>query len=198
MRRIGLTGGIATGKSTVSALLAERGATVVDADSIARDVVAPGQPALVEIADRFGPSVLDGQGRLDRGALAAVVFTAAGERRALERITHPRIVEVIGERVEAARCAGVRVVVIDVPLLLEQADPPEVDGVLLVDASEETQLRRLRERDGLDEAAARSRLAAQLPRDEKRRRATWIIDNDGDIAGTVRQVDRWWREHGHR
>lgn len=197
MRLIGLTGGIATGKSTVARLLAARGAVIVDADLLAREVVEPGSPALAEIAAGFGDSVLTAEGALDRAALGAVVFADPAERRRLEAITHPRIAALMGERIAAGLASTAPLVVADIPLLFEGDRVALVEGVLLVDAPEEVQLRRLMLRDGIDEAAARARVTAQMPLAEKRRRATWVIDNGGTEEGTAAQVAAWWeREVG--
>jgi len=192
MRVVGLTGGIATGKSTVARLLAGWGAAIVDADVVAREVVEPGQPALAEIAAEFGSSVLTPEGRLDRTALAAVVFASAERRRRLEEITHPRIVDRMRQQVVAALGERPPLVAVDIPLLLESGRAEWLDDVLLVYADPATQLRRLMERDGMDEAEARGRLAAQMPIDEKRRLATWVIDNSGTTAETEAQVAGWW------
>ncbi|MFN2451172.1 MAG: dephospho-CoA kinase [Candidatus Dormibacteria bacterium] len=193
MRVIGLTGGIASGKSTVAAMLAEHGAVVVDADRLAREVVAPGQPALAEVVATFGGQVLQPDGALDRTALGRLVFADDAARRRLEAITHPPVRTLMAQRVaEAVTCSGAPLVVADIPLLFEGGRGHEFSGVLLVAATEATQLRRLQERDGLDDAAARQRLAAQLPMEEKRRRATWVIDNDAALPATRAALDRWW------
>jgi dephospho-CoA kinase len=192
MRLIGVTGGIATGKSTVDRLLAAHGASVIDADELAREAVRPGEPALDEVAARFGREVLLPDGNLDRGRLGEVVFADPDARRDLERITHPRINELIGERIATALAGPAPLVAVDIPLLFESAREAMFEGVLLVYAPPEVQVRRLRERNGLDEAAALQRLAAQLPIDEKRDRATWIIDNSDGLDATSRAVDLWW------
>jgi len=195
MRLIGLTGGIASGKSTVDRMLAARGAAVVDADLLAREVVEPGQPALAEIAAEFGAGVLLPGGGLDRAALGAVVFADAERRERLNAITHPRVRALMGERVAAALAGGAPLVVVDVPLLFEGGLQAQFEGVLLVWVPAELQLHRLVERDGMAEAEARARLAAQMPIDEKRALATWVIDNSGSVEDTERQVAAWWREH---
>jgi dephospho-CoA kinase len=192
MRLIGVTGGIATGKSTVDAMLAARGAVVIDADELAREVVRPGEPALAEVAARFGQDMLQADGTLDRARLGAVVFADPDARRDLEGITHPRIAALTQGRVAAALAGTAPLVAVDIPLLYENGREPMFEGVLLVYAPEAVQLRRLRDRNGLDDAAAAQRLAAQLPIEEKRARATWVIDNSGDIEATARAVDRWW------
>ena len=194
MRLIGLTGGIATGKSEVAAMLAEHGATVVDADELAREVVRPGEPALADIASRFGVGVLTPDGTLDRERLGEIVFADASARRDLEGITHARIAALMQQRIADAAARETPVVVLDIPLLLERDLENTVDGVLLVHAPAGVQLARVASRDHLTDDAARQRLAAQLPIDEKRTRATWIIDNSSDLDSTRRQVDAWWRE----
>ncbi|MGA2282200.1 MAG: dephospho-CoA kinase [Candidatus Dormibacteria bacterium] len=196
MRIIGLTGGIATGKSTVAAMLAVHGAAVVDADQIAREVVEPGTPGLEAVVGAFGRGLLTPSGRLDRAGLANIVFADPASRRRLEALTHPLILSRIAERVAALVASGPPLIAVDVPLLFEgdrQSDFP--GGVLLVYADAATQLRRLRERGGLGEVAARQRLAAQLPIDRKRDLATWVIDNGGSRTDTERAVDLWWRDN---
>jgi dephospho-CoA kinase len=192
MRLIGLTGGIATGKSTVDRMLAARGATVIDADELAREAVRPGEPTLDRVVERFGEDILSPDGSLDRGRLGAIVFADAVARHDLERITHPRIIELTQERIAAALLGTAPLVVVDIPLLFENAREGMFEGVLLVYAPPDVQVRRLQERNHLDETAARQRLAAQLPIDDKRLRATWIIDNSGDEAAAQRAVDAWW------
>lgn len=193
MRLIGLTGGIATGKSTVASMLAARGAVVVDADAIAHDVLLPGAAAFDDVVERFGAAVLDGSGAIDRTVLGGLVFADPELRLELERITHPRINELMGERIAAAGQTATSLVVADIPLLFESGRDDAFDGTMLVYARPATQLLRIRERDGLDDIAAQRRLVAQLPIDEKRARATWIIDNEGSRESTAAQVDSWWR-----
>jgi dephospho-CoA kinase len=192
MRLIGVTGGIATGKSTVDRMLAAHGAVVIDADELARDVVRPGEPALDEVIARFGRGMIRPDGSLDRARLGDIVFADPGAREDLERITHPRIAELTGTRIAAALAGPAPLVAVDIPLLFENAREAIFEGVLLVYAPRELQIERLRERNGLDEAAALQRLAAQLPIDEKRDRATWVIDNSGDLDATSGAVERWW------
>lgn len=192
MRLIGVTGGIATGKSTVGRMLAAHGATVIDADELAREAVHPGEPTLDAVAARFGRDVILPDGSLDRARLGEIVFADPVARRDVEGITHPRILELTQERVAAALASAAPLVAVDIPLLFENAREAMFEGVLLVYAPPEVQLRRLRERNGLDDAAALQRLAAQLPIDEKRDRATWIIDNAAGLDATARAVDMWW------
>ena len=192
MRLIGLTGGIATGKSTVDRMLEAHGATVIDADELAREAVRPGEATLERVIERFGEDVSAADGSLDRGRLGKIVFADSDARHDLERITHPRIIELTQERIAGALAGAAPLVVVDIPLLFENAREGMFEGVLLVYAPPDVQVQRLRERNDLDETAARQRLAAQLPIDEKRARATWIIDNSGEDDATQRQVDAWW------
>jgi len=194
MRLIGLTGGIATGKSTVAGMLQSHGAVIVDLDVLAREVVQPGTPVLARIADRFGSDVVDADGALDRAALGAIVFADPGARLELERLTHPAVIELMQQQIGEAAARDAPVVVVDVPLLFETGREELFEGTLLVYAPPETQLRRMLARDGLDAADAQQRINAQLPIDDKRLRATWVIDNGGDIAATESQVQAWWGE----
>lgn len=192
MRIYGLTGGIASGKSTVSRMLRELGAPVLDADVIAREVVEPGTPGLAAVAARF-PNVLTPDGRLDRARLGARVFADASERAALNAIIHPLVGQRFLEKLQALEAQGVERAVYDVPLLIENGLQAGMDGVVLVWVPRSLQKARLMARDGLDEAAAEARLAAQLPLDEKRPHATWIVDNSGDLASTRTQVEQVWQ-----
>jgi len=193
MRVVGLTGGIASGKSTVSAMLRELGAQVIDADQVARDVVEPGTPGLQEVARRF-PGVVDASGRLDRAELGRRVFAEPTERRALEAIVHPRIREEVTRRLEALARSGEEVALYDAALLIENGLQKGMDGVIVVWAPESLQRARLAARDGLDEAAVTARLAAQLPLADKRAQATWVVDNGGSLDETRAQVGRIWAE----
>lgn len=192
MRLIGLTGGIASGKSTVSAILRELGASVLDADEIAREVVEPGTPALEDISRRF-PGVIGPDGRLDRARLGERIFQDPGERAALNAIVHPRIHQSVLEKTQALAARGVELVIYDAPLLIENRLHEGMDGVILVDAPPELQIARLKARNRLTRTQAEERLAAQLPMAEKRRHATWVIDNSGDPAKTREQVEALWR-----
>lgn len=194
----GLTGGIACGKSTVSRLLEKKGATIIDADVLAREVVAPGSDGLREIVSTFGPGVLTPEGALDRKALGAAVFGDEGKRRALNAITHPRIAALSAQRTQEAMARGDRVVIYDAPLLVENGLHHGMEQVLVVAATEATQLRRLRERDGLDEAAARARMASQMPVAQKRAVATQVFENDGTLAELEAQVEKFWAAHAPR
>jgi dephospho-CoA kinase len=193
-RIVALTGGVATGKSTVGRMLAARGATVVDADALVHRLEEPGQPTFDEIVARFGEGVLRADGSLDRGALGRLVFADRAARANLERITHPRVRALIAQQVAEAISATAPLVAVDIPLLFEAGDSSGFDGVLVVYAPESVQLQRLQTRSGLDAAEAGRRVAAQLAIDEKRDRATWVIDNSGSLEETEAQVSRWWSE----
>jgi len=190
-RLVGLTGGIASGKSAVAALLERRGAVVIDADALAHEVTAPGSPALEEICARFGAELVDADGALDRAALARQVFSDPGARTALEEITHPRIRLLSQARVSAALVSGAPLVVFCAPLFFERGLEAWIPEVIVVDVDQATQRRRLEARDGAESLA---RIASQLPLAEKRARATWIIDNSGSEEETQGQVEALWTE----
>jgi dephospho-CoA kinase len=183
--RIGLTGGIASGKSTVADMFADLGVPVIDTDVIARDVVRPGQPALEEIREAFGAGVIAADGTLDRSAMRAIVFGDDAARRRLEAILHPKIREITIEQAEAA---GGAYQVIVVPLLVESSLRAFVDRVLVVDCDEEIQVARLLERDTESEQQARKILAAQSTRDERLAIADDVIENEGSLEDTREQV----------
>ncbi|MDX1500632.1 MAG: dephospho-CoA kinase [Woeseiaceae bacterium] len=191
--RIGLTGGIASGKSTVADMFAALGVPVIDTDVIAREVVAPGEPALAEIRAEFGPGVFDVDGGLDRRALRGIVFAYPEKRRRLEAILHPRIRKVTLAR---AATAGGPYQLIVVPLLTSSSLRDEVDRVLVVDVEEDTQVARLLARDAESEAQARRILAAQASREERLAIADDVIDNNGSLEATearVRELDAAYR-----
>jgi dephospho-CoA kinase len=192
MRTIGLTGGIGTGKSTVAAMLRELGATVVDADEAARAVVEPGTPGLQMLLKEFGPEIVR-EGRLDRARLAEIAFADSEARRRLEAVTHPLVREWMGRRVLEAAERGDEVVVLDIPLLFESGREGEFDTVVVVAAPPDVQLERLVAK-GYSEAQARARIAAQLPLEDKVRRAGYVIDNSGDLESTREHVRRAWAE----
>ncbi len=194
MRLVGLTGGIASGKSTVSAMFAAEGAEIVDADLLAREVVSPGTPGLAEIVDAFGDEVLDESGALDRKRLGQIVFADADKRRTLEHITHPRIFQRFLARSEEARARALPALIYDAPLLFERELHRMMDVVVVVWVPRELQRARLMARDGLDREAALLRLAAQMPLDDKRALATHVIDNSGSLEQTRRQVAAVWRD----
>ena len=193
MRVVGLTGGICTGKSTVSALLRGMGVTVIDADEATRAVQAPGGEGLARLVGEFGPGILTAGGELDRPRLAAVAFSDPEARRRLNAIVHPLVRRWMGERQREAAERGDPVVVLDIPLLYESRGDAGFDTVILVYAPEEVQVRRLVEQRGMSEREARDRIAAQLPIEEKRRRAPHVIDNTGSLDDLRRAVERTWR-----
>lgn len=195
-RVIGLTGGIASGKSTVAAMLREAGAHIVDADVLARDVVAPGTAALAEIAQRFGPELLHADGTLDRKRLGALVFADPEARRALERITHPRIAAAGQEAIARLVARGVDPVIYEAALIVENKLHSWMNGLIVVAVPPAVQLQRLMARDGLDEDAARARLAAQLPLADKIAVADHVIDNSGSLEATRAQVQALWARLG--
>ncbi len=194
MKILGLTGGIGSGKSMVARMFAQLGAGVIDADQLARDVVEPGQPALEEIATAFGRDTLLPDGRLNRGKLAGIIFADPAARARLNAITHPRIRRRMDAEI-AARRSGSGVLVVDIPLLYENDRTGTVETVVVVWVSQKTQLRRLRERDGLTVEEARQRIAAQMPLDEKRARADLVVDNSGSRENTRRQVEAIYRRY---
>ncbi|MDQ1519398.1 MAG: dephospho-CoA kinase [Actinomycetota bacterium] len=188
---VGLTGGIGSGKSTVAAMLTARGAIVIDADAIAREVVEPGTPALAALVDRFGDDILQPDGTLDRAALARKAFVDDESRRALEAITHPAIgAEFLRRVAEAPKGA---VVVHDVPLLVESTRGFDYGAVIVVEAPREVRLQRLEAR-GIPRADAEARMAAQATDEERRAIAHWLVDNGGDLAGLEQQIDTIWPE----
>lgn len=191
MRRVGLTGGIGSGKSEVSRALAEHGAVVIDADLLAREVVAPGTDGLAEIARVFGPGVLDADGHLDRPALARRVFGDATARGQLEAIIHPRVRARAAELEAAA--AHDAVVVHDIPLLVETGQGAGFDVVVVVDISPDVQLDRLTHTRGMSGQEAQDRIAAQATREQRLAAADHVIDNSGTLTELREQVDALWR-----
>ncbi|TMA87294.1 MAG: dephospho-CoA kinase [Deltaproteobacteria bacterium] len=189
MRIWGLTGNIGSGKTTVGRMLSTRGIPVVDADQVAREVVEPGRPALREIASRF-PGALLPDGSLDRKALAARVFADPADREALNRIVHPRIAEEVAGRMAALAAAGEKIAVYEAALIVENGLQQGLDGLIVVSAPPETQIARLRLREGMSEGEARARIASQLTQVEKARHATVVIDNSGSEAELSEKVER--------
>jgi dephospho-CoA kinase len=195
--RLGLTGGLGSGKTRVAQTLQELGAAVVDADQLAREAVAPGTPGWRAVVEAFGGEYLCADGLLDRRKLSRLVFADEAARRRLEAIIHPVVRQLLRERVKALERAGAPVVVLEVPLLFEAGFADEVDKVVVVAAPEEVRLRRALARDRLTAKETRQRLAAQLPLGEKVRRADYVIDNSGPWEETRRQVERLWEEISH-
>ncbi|MDW8247459.1 MAG: dephospho-CoA kinase [Sandaracinaceae bacterium] len=189
MKVIGLTGGIASGKSTVARRFRELGVPVVDADMIARELVAPGSEALKEIVQHFGLEFLTPQGELNRAKLGEFVFSNDAARKKLESIIHPRIAQASIEKLAALSQKGFPYAIYEAALLVEGGRWKWLDGLIVVAASPEIQLARLRARDGLDEAQALARIRAQAPLEEKLKAATWVIWNDGDLDSLFVKVD---------
>jgi len=211
MKIVVLTGGIASGKSTVSRLLADLGVPVIDADLVAREIVEPGREAHGEILKAFGPGVLREDGTIDRERLGKIVFADRALREKLERITHPRIGERMAQRMAACADAGAPAVVLDIPLYIENkvrhgvagksddvgrhsATDLRPDAVLVVTTDEAAQVERLIGRDGLTREDARARIAAQMPLSEKVKHADYVIDNSGTPEQTAARVREVWKQ----
>ncbi|RST76347.1 dephospho-CoA kinase [Siminovitchia acidinfaciens] len=187
---VGLTGGIASGKSTVSKLLEKRGFTIVDADIAARKVVEPGESAYSEIVEAFGKEILLKDGTLDRDKLGSIVFQNEEERQKLNGIVHPAVRKKMKEWQEEAIKAGKQTVVLDIPLLYESKLTHLVEKVIVVYVNEETQLKRLMERNEFTEDEAKSRISSQMPLREKLELADAVLDNNGTIEETEKQLDQ--------
>lgn len=197
--RIALTGGIAAGKSTVGARLAELGAVVVDADGLAREAVAPGSEGLARIAESFGPAVIAEDGSLDRAALGAIVFADPERRRELESITHPVVRRLAAERMSAAESADPdAVVVYDVPLLVESGPDHGFELVVVAHAPAAVRIERMVALRGMDRAEAERRVGAQASDAARLAIADVVIDTDGTLDATLEQVDRLWERVGGR
>ena len=191
MITIGLTGGIGSGKSTVSSRLAELGAFIVDADLVAREIVEPGQPALAELASAFD-GVLNPDGTLNRAELARQAFATPEATKKLNAITHPRIRARTEELFKQGRESGAEVLVYDMPLLIENGEVNKVDHVLVVDAPDELRIDRLVQHRGVDEDDARRRIAAQIDRETRLGAADTVLDNSGSLEDLLTQVDGFW------
>jgi dephospho-CoA kinase len=196
MLLVGLTGGIGSGKSTVSRMLRERGAVVLDADEFARAAVVAGSPGLQRVAERFGPDILTPEGELDRPKLASIVFADPGALADLEAIVHPEVRRMIADGIQA-NLDGDRVVVLVNPLLIEMGTHRDCDVVVVVSASPETQVARSVAR-GMAEEDVRARFAAQMPLEERARTADILIDNEGTVEDLEREVDVVWHQLSER
>jgi dephospho-CoA kinase len=192
MLLVGLTGNIASGKSTVAQLLSERGATIIDADVLARRAVERGTNAFDAIARRWGTSVLSPDGHLDRGALRRTVFGNPRELEALNDIVHPEVERLRAGRIDEARSRGDRIVVCDIPLLFEKKMADRFDRILLVDAPRPLRLERLVQDRGLRETEAMDMIASQMPAELKRARADFVIDNGGTLTELEQKVGDFW------
>jgi len=193
MYLVGLTGGIGSGKSTVSGRFASLGCDIIDADQIAREIVEPGQPALDDLVQRFGRTILQADGSLDRAALAAIVFRDDTARRDLDRITHPRIGALVRQRIDHLRATtrsdAAHIVVVDHPLLIETGQAADFDAVVAVIARVDLRIARLRDERGMDEDDARARIRVQTDDATRRTIASHVVDNDGSLADLLEQVD---------
>lgn len=192
MRIIGLTGGIASGKTTVARMLAELGAVIVDADQISREAVMPGSAALTALVEEFGPDILLPDGALDRARVARTVFRDPEARKRLEAILHPAIRQLAHKRLTELREAGTEVVLYVAPLLIEAGAVSIVDEIWVVHVEQATQISRLMARDGITEQEALQRIAAQMPMEEKRKYGKVVIENGQGIAQTEKQVRQIW------
>jgi dephospho-CoA kinase len=189
---VGLTGGIGAGKSTVARMLASHGAVIVDSDAIAREVVAPGTPGLAEIAEMFGPGMLQADGSLDRPGLGRIVFNDPDALRRLEEITHPRIQAESARLIADAEASGAPVVIHDIPLMVESGAQANFESVIVVEAPDELRLDRLEGR-GLPREQALERMKAQATNEQRREAATYLIINDASEADLSARVDEVWR-----
>lgn len=188
---VGLTGGIATGKSTVSEILRQLGCEIIDADRLARDVVEPEQPAWKQIVAEFGGGVVTAEGALDRKKLGAIVFADPERRKRLEAITHPAIRARFQARLDELAAQGFAgIVVFDAPVMIESGNYKNMDRLVVVVTDDATQAARLQERDGTDEAQGRRKIASQMPLAEKAKLADYVIDNSGDREATAAEVRR--------
>lgn len=196
MRHLALTGGIGSGKSTVATFFAERGATIIDADAISRAVMEPGQQVLAEVVETFGEHLLDEAGRLDRAALASIVFNDDAARERLNGIVHPAVRAESARLRETALAADPEhaVIIQDIPLLVETGQSDQFDGVIVVDTHHDTRLQRLVEARGMSIEDATARIAAQATDAQRREVADWLIDNSGTLADTQAQVDAVWAQ----
>ena len=192
MRLIGLTGNIASGKTAVADMLAERGAVIVDADVLAREAVSKGSPALDAITARWGPEVLDDEGNLDRSSLRHIVFQNQEDLDALNEIVHPEVARLRKREIEAAKQRGDKILVCVVPLLFERHLTEEFDAIVLVDAPRSLRLERIVRDRGIDETEAMKMIASQMPADLKRARADYVIENAGSLEDLEEEVNRVW------
>lgn len=192
MKNIGLTGNIAAGKSTVARLFSDWGATIIDADAIVHELQRPGTPVFRAIIDRFGPGVVADDGSLDRAALRSLVFDDKRALADLNAIVHPAVAEERRRRIDEAMATGVTLLIHDIPLLFEVGDPAAFDAVVLVDAPVAARRERLERTRGLDRGTAESMIAAQMPSADKRKRATFLIDNDGSVEQLERRARDVW------
>jgi len=190
MFKLGLTGGIATGKTTISNYLKTKGIPVLDADEYARKVVEPGTPGLTDIVNTFGKQVLQSDGSLNRKLLGQIIFNDMTARQKLNDITHPRIQQMMTDELQKLAKGKTPLVILDIPLLLENHNIAGADAIMVVTVPESMQLNRLMQRNNLTKEEAQRRIDAQMPLSEKEKLADFIVDNSGTIANTLTQVDK--------
>lgn len=190
MFKLGLTGGIATGKTTISNYLKTKGIPVLDADEYARKVVEPGTPGLTDIVNTFGKQVLQSDGSLNRKLLGQIIFNDMTARQKLNGITHPRIQQMMTDKLQKLAKDKTPLVILDIPLLLENHNIAGADAIMVVTVPESIQLNRLMQRNNLTKEEAQRRIDAQMPLSEKEKLADFIVDNSGTIANTLTQVDK--------
>lgn len=191
--RVGLTGGIASGKSTVLAQFKKCGASIVDADAVAREVVEPGTEGLKRVIERFGPEYIEENGTLDRAKLGQLIFADETERKALNEILHPLINAKIRQQMTYFETAAPEIpVIVDIPLLIENNLMDMFDRVVVVYVPKFLQVKRLMARNGFSDDEAKRRIQSQMPLDDKRQHADYVVDNSGDVENTRRQVERIW------
>jgi dephospho-CoA kinase len=189
---VGLTGGVATGKTTVARMLADLGAEVISADEVVHKMLEDDEDLRREIVKQFGSGIMDERGRIDRRRLGGIVFRDPGKRRRLEQIIHPPVLARMQCRIEEFRKSGRGVLVAEIPLLVETSSIGMVDKVLLVSAEQDTQIQRLQKRHGISHAQAVLRVKSQLPIDAKKKYADWIVHTEGSMQATREQVERVW------
>lgn len=193
MKVIGLTGGVACGKSVVASMFRELGATIIDADQVSRLVVEPAQPAWEEIVERFGEEVLNPDETINRSRLGEIVFRDEEKREELNRITHPKIIEKIRELIEEHRKKGVEIIIVEAALIVEKGGmKPIISDLIVVTADEETQIKRFTQRLELSREEALIRIKSQMPISEKIKHATYVIDNSGSLEETRERVKKVW------
>jgi len=195
MKIIGLTGNIACGKSTVAAIFKELGATLIDADKVARDIVGKDKPALGKIINHFGNEILNKDGTLNREKLGRKVFNDKNQRQRLNDITHPEIFKEINNLIEKYRSEGKRIVIIEAALIIEREKLKKIiDKLIVVSTSKDIQIKRLKDRDGFSKEQALSRINSQIPTEEKIKHADYVIHNDSDISNIKNQVETIWKD----
>ncbi len=194
MKVIALTGGIGTGKSTVSNLFKEKGVTVIDLDQLVRDLQKPGKDVYNRIVEAFGEEILDANGEIDRRKLGSIVFLDPEKRETLNKIVHPKVLSELKDRLFKLEKKGEKLIVVEIPLLYELGLQKLFDAVILVYAPEDLQIKRVMARDSLSKQEAINRINSQIPIEEKRKKAEYVIDNSGSLENTRQQFDVLFKE----